>query len=224
MGNRLFTTLRGGGRVRVGTETVAHPSRRGLATAPQDHVGGLFHESLPDPATRAELSPLPWGEGWGEGMRFLVDTEGPAPSPDAVAPTSPNGRGARAGLFFATKPPGSRQRTTRSNVILKSRRKSAVRSRQGEGRGALFDSPPDPASRAERPPLPWGEGWGDGMRFLVDTEGPAPSPDAVAPTSPNGRGARAGLLSRNEAPGSRQETTHSNVILKSRRNTTLRSR
>ncbi len=108
-----------------------------------------------------DAPPLPWGEGWGEGLGSLVDTMGPdTPHPSLARRPLPMGE--VLGRCFLRGSP--------SRVPIP-RRHPFQRPRLRIPRDAL--------------PLPWGEGWGEGVGSLVDTVGPdTPHPARCADLSP----------------------------------------
>ncbi len=111
-----------------------------------------------------DAPPLPWGEGWGEGLGSLVDTMGPdTPHPARCADLSPWER-FRAGVFFVA--------VHRGAAFCEDTRFSGHAS-------------PTPAMR----PLSHGVRVGvRGWDLSWIRRGPTPLTRRVAPTSPHGRG------------------------------------
>ena len=111
-------------------------------------VEGHAQQNTHSPSTEAQKPPLPQGEGWGEGIQkppSPLTGEGRDGGEDSIAP-EPRPELAEGPV----EPPAA----------------SPVRPEPVEGlvEGHAQQNTPSPSTGAQKPPLPQGEGWGEGIQ------------------------------------------------------------
>ena len=124
--------------------------------------------NTPSPSTGAQKPPLPQGEGWGEGIQkppSPLTGEGWDGGEDSIAP-EPRPELAEGPV----EPPAA----------------SPVRPEPVEGpvEGHVQQDSPSPSTGAQKPPLPQGEGWGEGIQkppTPLTGEGWDGGEDSIAP-------------------------------------------